>query len=250
MRSLYLILLFSLISLSACNFPKVNKASTETEKLTCADLADIDQIIPIATSTINAHKNDNIWNLSTPVDTSRFFSIEDYFIDAKRKSRLVWLGFDAGMSAGSANNLLMLFNCADTPVLIWSAQVGLINKDEIKDLNQDGIKEIVCTRSMMWMGECNESYNIFNFKGGHQNILFAANSQSYIDCGNENYNERYKIGDTLENSSECLLMPPGKSSSWQVKQIHTLKIHNGGKTDGLIMKRLRVVKDSCTIEIN
>ena len=250
MRPLCLSLLFSLIFLPGCNIPKVNKASIETEKLTCTDLEDINHVIPMAESIINAHNNNKIWNLSAPADTSRFFSIEDYFIDAKSKSRLVWLGFDAGVSAGSANNLLMLFNCADTPVLIWSAQVGLINKDDIKDLNNDGIMDIVCTRSMAWMGECNESYNIFNFKDGHQNILFAASSQSFINCGNDNYNERYNIGDTLESSSECLLMPTGKSNSWQVKQIHTLKIHNGGKTDELIMKRLKVVVDSFTIEIN
>ena len=249
MRHLYLALLISLIFLPGCNIPKVNIASTETEIITCTDLDDIDQVIPIATSIVNAHNNDKIWNLSTPVDTSRFFSIEDYFIDTKNKGRLVWLGFEAGISAGSANNLLMLFNCADTPVCIWSAQVGLINKDDIKDLNNDGIKEIVCTSRMMWMGECNESYTIFNFKGGQHNILFTANSQSFIDCGNENYNERYKKGDTLENKRDCLLMSPGQDKHCQVKQTHTLKIHNGGKTDIGVLNQVKTIIDTAYIEV-
>ncbi len=248
MRPLYLTLLFTLILLPGCNIPNVN--STSTEKLICADSADINQIIPLATSVVKAHNNDKIWNLSPPVDTSRFFSIEDYFIDAKIKSRLVWIGFDAGMSTGTANNLLMLLNCADTPVLIWSAQVGLINKDEIKDLNNDGVKGIVCTSSMTWMGECNDSYSIFNFKGGHQNILFIANSQSFIDCGNDNYNERYKKGDTLENKRKCILLPSGKSKYWQVKQVQTLKIHNRGKTDMEVLNQLKTFINTTYTEIN
>jgi hypothetical protein len=92
----------------------------------------------------------------------------------------VLVGGSAGMSSGTANNLLILLACLDTLKIICAGQVGDIDQSDIRDLNNDEIKEIVCRSSTMWMGECNDSYEIFYFNGGKQNFLFSTLHQSSI----------------------------------------------------------------------
>jgi hypothetical protein len=146
------------------------------------------------------------------------------------------------MSAGTADNLLILFSCTDKSKIVWAGQVGDFGKDDIGDVNGDGIKDIICNESMMYMGECNGSYRIFTFKNGLQTFLYKAFSKSVLDCGNENLAELYKPGDTLENLSECTLIR--KRNTFNIQKISTLKIHNGGVTDFLLLDNLLIKIDT------
>lgn len=127
--------------LSACNRSGQNSAQSG-KHFDCNSLADKGVVYPIAESIIGNGGNSEIWNLSS-IDSDKFLTMEDYFTDKNSKNRIVLMGGDAGLSAGSAQNLLMLFSCKDSFTIIWSGQVGEIKFSEIQDLNQDGVKEIV-----------------------------------------------------------------------------------------------------------
>jgi hypothetical protein len=214
----------------------------------CNSLTDKKNIYEIAKSIINDGNNEHIWNLHD-IDTTDFFTTEDYFTNPKTKNRLVLIGGNAGLSAGTATNLLILFSCSDT--VIWAGQVG--NLTEIADVNGDGIMEIIINTGSAWMGEINEWYEIFNFKDGKQNFLFTAHSKSVIDNDGDsdvffNLPEYYKKGDTLENSFDCSLIKHNENE-YGVKQIRTVKIHNGGQTEKEILKRMRVFTDTTIINL-
>lgn len=213
----------------------------------CNLLADKVFIYEVAKSIIDKHDSPHIWNLSEP-DSSEFFSTEDYFIDSNSKNRLVLIGGYAGMSAGSADNLLILFSCEDTFNILWSGQLGNISLSDIKDLNGDGVKEIICTSYTMYMGECVDSYSIFNFKDKEQNFLFEAHSRSIIDCGFDNTIESHESGDTLEINFDCALINRN-NQKFEVRQVQTIKTHNGGKTYDEILKNIRVELDTSFINL-
>ena len=245
-RHTKLLMIVWTLGLFACN-PLADKPKEKEQHFDCNSLTDPKVIYKIAQSIIDKHKNDQMWNLSE-MDTTNFFTTEDYFTNPATKNRLVLLAGNAGMSSGNANNLLILFSCADTVNIVWSGQIGDFKPSDIKDVNGDGIKEIVCSSGMTWMGECNENYDIFTFKDSKKNVLFTAHSTSVIDCGFDNLTERYKKGDTLENKFECSLINL-HDKAYQVKQIHTIKIHNGGKTDPEMLQNIKVTKDTTIIQL-
>lgn len=241
---LILILTFGFMpGLGISDQPKAKKQHS----FDCNLLADKAFIYQVAKSIIDQHDSPYIWNLSDP-DSSEFFSTEDYFTNSKTKTRLVLIGGNAGMSAGSADNLLILFSCEDTFNILWSGQLGNITPTNIKDLNGDGIKEIICTSSMMYMGECNDSYSIFNFKDKEQNFLFQVHSRSIIDCGFDNAIEIHEPGDTLEVNFDCALLNRN-NQNFSVRQVRMIKTHGGGKTYDEILKNIRVVSDTTIIKM-
>ncbi len=154
---------------------------------------------------------------------------------------------EAGMSSGTASNLMMIASCGDGIQIIWSGQVGEFSQSDIKDLNNDGIKEIVIRASMMWMGECKNSFSIVNFENGKENTIFSRHSRSVMDCGFDNYAELSKLGDTLVSNYECEVEYVG-SSTYELSQIRTIKISNGGQTDEEVVKNLTVITDSTRIK--
>ncbi len=234
------------IGLFACNNVS-DKTSKKEQQFDCNSLTDKKVIFEIAKSIIEKKDNEQIWNISE-IDTTDFFTTEDYFTNSKTKNKLVLIGGNAGMSSGTADNLLILFSCSDTLNILWSGQVGDFNQTDIIDLNGDGVKEMVCNSSMMWMGECNDNYNIFNFKDGIQNFVFTSHSTTVLDCGRDNLGELYKLGDTLETNLGCSLIKLN-DKEFSVRQIKTTKIHNGGQTDEEIMKNLKVIIDTTTIKL-
>lgn len=116
------------------------------------------------------------------------------------------------------------------------------------DLNGDGIMEIMCTSSMIWMGECADLFYIFNFKGGKQNLLFRKRSVSFIDCGMELSITHFDAGDTLENTFNCSLEKLN-DREYFIKQIETTKIHNGGNTEEEIIKNAKTTTDTVNIAL-
>lgn len=234
------------IGLCACN-NVTDTTSKNEQQFDCNSFIDKKVIFEIAKSIIEKKDNEQIWNLSE-IDTTDFFTTEDFFTNSKTKNRLVLIGGNAGLSSGTADNLLILFSCSDKLDIIWSGQVGDFNQTDIIDLNGDGIKEIICKSSMIWMGECNDNYNIFNFKEGKQNFVFTSHSTSVLDCGRDNIGELYKLGDTLEINLDCSLLKLN-DKEFNVRQIRTTKIHDGGQTDEEIMKKLKVSIDTTTIKL-
>jgi hypothetical protein len=223
------------------------KKIKKEQQFDCNKLSERKVIYEIANSIIENHNNENIWNL-TEIDTTEYFTKEDYFINSRTKNRIVILGGNAGLSSGTANNLLLLLDCTNSLKIVWSGQIGEINPSDIKDINEDGIKEIVCTSSTIWMGECNDNYNIFNFKGGKQNMIFNANSNSVLDCGKDNLADQFKIGDTLENKFDCAIIKLN-NKEFNIQKIQTSKIHSGGLTDTEIMKNLKIFTDTTFIKL-
>lgn len=209
----------------------------------CNLLLDKQFIDSIARSVLDKG-NEHIWNLSA-IDTSEYLSTEDYFTNATTKNRLVFIGGEAGLSAGTAHNLLILFSCLDSLSIVWAGQIGDF---DMLDLNNDGIKDIVCNSGTTWMGECNDSYDIFNFKGSDRHMLYSARSTSVLDCGQDSLGDVYKKGDTLESKFDCSVVRPfGKH--YLVQQIRTIKIHNGGETNRDITKNLLITKDTTLVAL-
>lgn len=231
----------------SCNSNGNQNNGKESNGFDCNLLTDKSFIYGIGTSLIQRHDNDEIWNLNE-IDTTDFFTTEDYFTNSTTKSRLVLTGGVAGMSSGSADNLLLLFDCSDTSRLIWSGQTGDFTQDDIIDLNNDGVKEIIGISEGMWMGECNESYYVFNFKGGKQNFLFNANSWSVIDCGYENLHELYTVGDTLDKTLQCMLEKQN-ATNYAVQQITTVKLHNGGANNEDVLSKVIIASDTTIIQL-
>ncbi len=247
-----ILLLFLTPSFFACNSFSESKTlevlgsqkeimKPEEFRTDCLKPVNKSDIYNIAKSILDKKENEEIWNLHE-LDTTEFFVTDDYFTNPKIKTRLVLIGGIAGLSAGTEDNMLLLFSCTDSLQVIFAAQWGDFTQSDIKDINGDGIKEIIYQSSMMWMGECNDSYSIFNFLDGKQNVLFFASSFSILGCGLENLSERYKKGDTLETKSDCSLTEV--NNKYIVKNIQTIKVHNGGKTDEEIERKLFEIRDT------
>lgn len=222
--------------------------STSEDHSVCNSLSNKKVVLKIAKSILDKDENDQIWNLSE-IDTTKFLSVEDYFTNSNSKNGLVLMGGLAGTSAGTANNLLILFSCSDSLRAIWSGQISEFARSDIADLNGDGVKEIVVVTGSMWMGECHNSYSIFNFKEGRQNYIYSARSKSVLDCGNDTINEAHKQGDTLAHQFDCSLLKVN-NSEFKIRQIETIKIHNGGANDNEILNKLLVKVDTTEIKIN
>lgn len=197
----------------------------------------------MADSVVKARKeNKNIWNLSE-VDSTDIFMAEDYFTNAKTKSIVALVNGSAGLSAGSADNLIMLLECKGNRYKVaWAGQGGEFDATDIRDLNNDGMKEIICESGMVWMGGCYDYYTITSFKGGRENTLFTSESVSLIDCGLEDYGNRFfAVGDTLENTSTYKIIPQGKK--YAVEQTRTLKLKTREGTNAEILSGLKVSTD-------
>jgi hypothetical protein len=191
--------------------------------------------------------NKNIWNLSE-VDTTLYFETDDYFTNSQAKNKLVLLGGEAGGSSGTASCLLMLLNWSQKPQVLWAGQVSAIGDTDIKDLDNDGIKEIVMRTEISWMGECFSDFQVFNFKGGTQHELYDGMSHSIIDCGGaDTIATRYKPGDTLSTEVTSSLI--NRSGRYAVKRVSVYKIHNGGKDDDELMKNMKIITDSGVVEL-
>lgn len=245
--------------LFACNNPQENKntsqalavaestSNSQVHSLTCNMLTDKKLVYDIAKTVIDKNESGNIWNLSE-IDTTDYFTTEDYFTNTTTKNRLVVIGGEAGMSAGSADHLLLLFSCTDTSKVIWYEQTGEVTQADITDVNGDGIKEIVSNTDGVWMGECFDNYNIYSYKDGKRNTVFAARSFSLLGCGRDDLAESFKKGDTLEKTLNCSLQKQNDKASF-IKQIQTVKIYQGGETEDEITNRLKVVVDSMEVRL-
>lgn len=227
---LIFILLALLIPAVACNQAKVVKAkdtkySTQGNKRT-----EKQQVYLIGESIIRDRTdNDLVWNIEK-LDTNEYWVYEGHFVNTSVKNKLVLLGGKAGESAGTEDNLLILFDAKDPKKILWAGQTGDILKEQVKDLNGDGITEVVVTKSNTYMGECSEIFEIISFRKAKREILFSKRSWSVIDCGSQEVWKMYKMGDTLQAQYVHELVSV-KDNVYQVREKGLVKIHAGGSTD-------------------
>ena len=257
MKYCFVLWTFSLLVVASCKNgverQEMMQTATKGVAADCSWLTDKTKALNIGKDLLdeiadNKAEHKNIWNLSS-VDTSEFLCIEDYFTNTKTKSWLVYLSGEAGMSAGNANHLLMIFNCTDSLRMVWAGQVGVIDREKIIDYNGDGVKDIVCECGSTWMGECNDVFEIYNFKGGVKNILYSAHSQSIIECGFDTPLENHIPGDTVETKIESTIIQAPKSGDYSVKRRVEWKIHAGGENEKQMLFNLKTVLDSSIVEL-
>ncbi len=240
-----LFIVLSCLSLFNCsNSTRQHEAITD---LNCDSLNDKKVVYALAKSILGKGDNRKIWSV-VDVDTNDILILEDYFTNSNTKSKLLLMRGVVGSSTDSADYLLMLVNCSGTPEIVWAEQVLQFYEDAIIDLNGDGVKEIIIASEDMKGGECNSVYSVFNFKNNKKNILYERQSRSIIDCGSDEMIQTYTIGDTLSNSYNVAhIREQGRTC--RIRQIHTIKIHNGGKTNSDMLEKLKTISDTSYVNL-
>jgi len=193
------------------------------------------------------------------IDTTDALIVEDYFTNNKTKTTLVLLDAEGNPPDGTDHYLLLLLSYTDTYNLISVEQSGDFTPSDIRDLNGDGVKEIIICDSSAQEGISSDSYSIVNFRNGKMQVLFSRLSESKIYYDNNglatdyhanDYDlaERYHVGDTLEHKFECSLIN-NKTGTYNIRQIETSKIHNGGANDSEIVMNLIIKSDTTEIKL-
>ena len=221
------------------------------DSIRCTDLSNKEVGLLIGNNELERDPGDstsNIWNLRD-LDTTNYFSVEDYFTNEHTKNRILLLHGNAGMSAGNANYLLLLLSCKPVVKVLWAGQVAPFTPNDIVDVNHDGIKEIIIHTNSMWQGEINEDYSIFNFRGNRRYFLYERQSLE-LDLENIITGEgpHAVAGDTLKEWYDCTLI--NNDNKYQIKQVKTLHICNGGSTDYDIEKLMKVMVDTTYINLS
>lgn len=243
LRQVSIILICTIITLTSCT----NSENHQTQNNDSIVSLSNDEIFQIASAILSRDKNEMIWNL-TDVDSVPQLDTMDFFTNSNTKDRLILMSGHAGLSSGTADNLLILFENNSKNVL-FACQIGNIAPEDLRDLTNDGIKEIISKSYSIYQGECNDNVNIFNLKNGKQNILYKNFSKSVIECGLENLNSTYKQGDTLEEKFEFSIKNTVKNE-YYIEQIKTTKIHNGGKNNAEIIKNANITYENKSIYLN
>jgi hypothetical protein len=207
----------------------------------CNVLRDTSKLYTIADSLLKIKWHPNIINLHT-IDSSGIIVFEDNFIYPCKKSKMVFFSGEAGFSSGNSNCLLILFHCGNNKAkIIWAGQTNLFKKENINDLNGNGIKEIVSTSGAAWMSSVRELFEIISFKNGKRNTLYSTLSNTQRDYFEEDW---YNIGDTISCVYQNKILPNNQLGVIRVKQTKTVKLFNGGKTKDEAFKKCKVIKNS------
>ncbi len=241
------ILLSGLICLSLFNCSNSMRKYGSVTDLNCDSLNNKKVVYALAKSILEKGDNRKIWSV-VDVDTNDMLIVEDYFTNSSTKSKLLLVRGHVGSSTDSANYLLMLVNCSGAPEVVWAEQVLQFYQESIIDLDGDGIKEILISIEERKGGACNSVYSVFNFKNDKKNVLYERQSRSLVDCGYDDLITIYTIGDTLRNTYNIShLREQGRTC--RIRQVHTIKIHNGGKTSSEILKNLKTVNDTSYVNL-
>lgn len=186
----------------------------------------------------NRHMNDFMFHSITTNGMERW---EGHFTRKDEKQLLVSLPGSANGSSGNAQNMAMLLSCSDPTHAIWASQVGDL---QVIDLNGDGLMEIVESVNIVWMGACNDFYEIYTFRNGKKETMISRESLSRVNCGGETDTPRFSKGDTVSNMYDCRLThdPLG---NWQVMVIHEYAINKtNSKTEKEIVPKLTYQTDT------
>jgi hypothetical protein len=198
------------------------------ENLSCDDLRDKNVLLHFAMQ--HAFTS----SPTSSFDTSQIVAVSGHFIDNKSLQTLVWIADYPMPSCGDGCNLVMLFSCDHVARMIFSTTAGVFSKEDVRDLNGDGVLEIIAGNSICRMGECHEHYEIFNLADTAKNVLYHAHSFSYVEeTWGDNYEGYFKKGDTISVAISPTLVDAG-NGILKIKQVREVKTYNGGKTiDGI-----------------
>ena len=242
------LVLFSLIlSIISCNNNKqvqteifakeIAKTNLPKPFYGCNELKINSKLFSIADSILKIETHPNIVNLHS-VDTTDVTVLEDYFIYPDNKSKMVFFVGEAGFSSGNSNCLLILFHCTNNSAkIIWTGQSNLFKKENFKDLDGDGVKEIINTSGANWLSSRNELFEIINFKNGKRKTLYSTLSNTQRDYFEEDW---YCLGDTISCTYKNTILESDNAGIIKIKQIKTIKLYNGGKTREEAFKKCKV----------
>lgn len=253
----FTIFLFSIISCGNKN--KINQPEyleKETEQMRIAELpkpvyncnvlTNKIKLFAIADSLLKIKYHPNIINLQT-IDSSDVIIFEDNFIFPDKKSTMVFFSAEAGFSSGNSTYLLILFHCKNGKAeIIWSGQENLFNKKNIKDLNADGVQEVVNISGAAWMSSENELFEIINFKNATRNVLYSTLSNTQRDYFEEDW---YQLGDTISCVYQNKIIDAEDSRIIKIQQIKTVKLFNGGTTQKEAFKKSKIEQTTALIFI-
>ena len=213
---------------------------------TCDELQNNKKLYSIADSILQLETHPNIINLHV-IDSTDITVFEDYFIYPDKKSKMMFFSGEAGFSSGNSTYLLILFHCKNAKAeIIWSGQSAMFVKNNIKDLNGDGVKEIIISSGAAWMSSEVELFEIINFKNGKRNTLYSTLSNTQQDYFEEDW---YCLDDTISCTYKNMIMDSGKAEMIKIKQTKTVQLFNGGKTKEEAFKNSKIKANSTIIII-
>lgn len=237
------LLLFSVCFLFACSPPRENPTAKKDsvsardsfseenysdegefyENISCADLENKSVVLHYA--------KDHAFSSYDTFDTTNVLVLKGHFINSQTEQTLVWVADYPMPSSGDGCNLVMLFSCDQVARLLMNITTGVFTKENVRDLDNDGVLEIVAESSICRMGECHSHYDIFNLADTVQHMLYSAHTYSQLEeeSWGDNYEGYFKKGDTLRDSiSSRLVRNPG-DNAYKVMQVRKVEIYNGGK---------------------
>jgi hypothetical protein len=196
----------------------------DEDSISCEDLNNKSIVFRIA------RQHAFLSSYSGTIDTTNTLVLKGHFIDNKTEQTLVWIADYPMPSCGDGCNLVMLFSCEDKAKLLLNINTGVFTKENVRDLNNDGVLEIITESSVCRMGECHSHYEVFNLAGTVQNFLYKAHSYSLVEeSWGDNYEGYFDKGETLLVEISPKLVDDG-NGIYKIKQVREVKTFNGGKT--------------------
>lgn len=231
---------FVLTAIAGCNEKAEPLSSNETHK-ECTEPTKV-FIYQKSQEIISEKINKKIWNLSE-IDSADIQILRGHFSKTEEIEYLAVCGGKAGLSSGDADNLILKISCNKNNnqfSVDWVSQGSKIKQEDIKDLDKDGLDEIIQTNSYTWMGECGETIHIFNLKNNRLNTLYKSTARSVIDCGGS-FAGYSQVRDTLATEVKIELKDTNNDGIFELIENKKFLIHNGGTTEeeiiaGLISK--------------
>ena len=183
------------------------------------------------------------------IDTSDVRFFVGHFSDSDSLQTLVLMsGYDMP-SCGDGCNKAMLFSCDPKVHLLWAGFTPYFTESCIRDLDKDGVLEIIATSSVEHMGECHSRYEILNLKNRELNELYSSDSYSYVSCG---FAEEYDIfdkGDSISAVIKDSLVDPDHDGIFQVCTMRKRCYFNGGKTESQIVDKQLEKVDTVVVSL-
>jgi hypothetical protein len=183
-------------------------------------------------------------------DSTQTLVLHGHFISADSVSTLVLVSGDSGPPCGTGCNMLLLYRCDSVAGLVLTENAGWFSEADVRDLDGDGVMEIITGYDWMNMGECASYFQVFNFKGGKSNLLFENSSYDYFGCGYGDENvKNYKKGDTIGLTLKTDLIDPDHDHIYEVNEYRDYKIFNGGKTEDEVLKKAEHTYDTVIVKL-
>lgn len=219
------------------NYPEVN-----TDTISCEDLDNPAVIYALA---LEEQEND-----FPAFDQLDFFTVRGHFSSTESEQILIRIESHAGVSCGTCCNMLLLYSCENKIRKIWSGYTGNFTRENIRDLNQDGLLEIESGCGFTWSCTLGERLTIFNLANGKEHVLYESYSENYMNeaCGDQ-MRAPYRNGDTISYFFHDKLIDPDEDGIYEVRRIRESNLFRGGKTEAEMNQRMQTVMDTVIVAL-